>query len=238
MPDPAMNIRRTAAAHVVVTDLQSPRVHDEDRHHLESVLRLRLGEAVSVTDGLGGWRLCRYGLDGVLAPDGDVVRRDRPQPPITIGFAPVKGDRPEWAVQKLTEIGVDRVIILRTQRGVVRWEGEKAARHLERLRAVARQALMQSRRLWLPEIVGPEDASVLAARAGVAIAAPGGDHPSLSFATVLVGPEGGWTESEEQVAQARIGLGDGVLRAESAAVTAGILLTALRSGLVKPGEAG
>jgi 16S rRNA (uracil1498-N3)-methyltransferase len=227
-------VLRTVAAHIVVTDLQDPEVDDEDRHHLESVLRLRRGEVVSVTDGLGGWRRCRYGSDGLLTPDGDVVRRDRVKPLISIGFAPVKGDRPDWAVQKLTETGVDRIIMLRTHRGVVRWEGDKMGRHLERMRDVARQALMQSRRVWLPEIVGPEDASVLMARAGVAIAAPGGSRPDLSVTTVLVGPEGGWSESEERLAPRRVGLGDGVLRTESAAVAAGILLAALRAGLVNP----
>jgi 16S rRNA (uracil1498-N3)-methyltransferase len=228
-------LRRAAAVHILVRDLESPRIDDDDRHHLQSVLRLRRGEAVSVTDGRGGWRLCQFDDSVELVPVGDVVRQVRPDPPICIGFAPVKGDRPEWAVQKLTEIGVDRIIVLRTERGVVRWDGERIDRHLQRLRVVARQALMQSRRIWLPEISGPEDASELVARAGVAIAAPGGRPPDLSLATVLVGPEGGWSEAEEGRARARVGLGDGVLRTESAALSAGILLAALRGGLVRPG---
>ena len=102
------------AAHVIVADLRSPELDDGDRHHLGSVLRLRPGEAVSATDGRGAWRPCRYEADGTLVADGEVVRTTRPVPELTVGFAPVKGERSEWAVQKLTEIGIDRIIILRT----------------------------------------------------------------------------------------------------------------------------
>jgi len=234
LPDEAREAARRAAAHVVVADLDAPAVGDDDRHHLRSVLRLRPGEVVSTTDGRGGWRLCRYAADCLLAPEGEIVRRPRVSPLITVGFAPVKGDRPEWAVQKLTELGVDRIVILRADLGVVRWDAERAARHLDRLRVVARQALMQSRQWWLPELTGMDGVDAWATEPGVAMAVPGGDPPSLSYPTVLVGPEGGWSDAEQERAPARVDLGPGVLRTESAAVAAGVLLMALRSGLVGP----
>lgn len=168
--------------------------------------------------------------------DGEVVRTSRPAPELTIGFAPVKGERPEWAVQKLTELGIDRIIILRAERGVVRWDTGRADHHLARLRAVARQAVMQSRQTRVPELTGPLDAASLAAGAGVAIATRDGAPPTLAAPTVLVGPEGGWSPSEEARATTRVGLGPGVLRTESAAVAAGVLLAALRSRLVLPVE--
>jgi 16S rRNA (uracil1498-N3)-methyltransferase len=224
---------RQDAAHVIVAELEAPELDPADRHHLESVLRLRPGEVVSVTDGRGGWRLCRLGVGTALVPEGDIVRARRSEPPVTVGFAPVKGDRPEWAVQKLTELGVDRIVVLVAERSVVRWEGERGNRHLDKLRAVAHQAAMQSRQLWLPEVVGFEVARTLAARQGVAMAAPGGAPPNLDCPTVLVGPEGGWTASEMAAARSTVDLGPGVLRTESAAVAAGVLLTALRAGLVR-----
>jgi 16S rRNA (uracil1498-N3)-methyltransferase len=235
--DEAKEAARRAAAHVVVADLESPAVGDDDRHHLRSVLRLRPGEAVSTTDGSGGWRLCRYAADRSLEPDGEIVRRPRLSPLITVGFAPVKGDRPEWAVQKLTELGVDRIVILRADLGVVRWDAERAARHLDRLRVVARQAVMQSRQWWLPELIGMEGVDSWAKEPGVAMAVPGGDPPSLSYPSVLVGPEGGWSDAEQESASAQVDLGPGVLRTESAAVAAGVLLVALRAGLVHPAAA-
>jgi 16S rRNA (uracil1498-N3)-methyltransferase len=226
--------RRNAAAHVLVADVQFPHLADADLHHLRSVLRLRPGEAVSVTDGKGSWRLCRYRSDGLLEADSDVVQQTRPEPLITVAFAAVKGDRPEWAVQKLTEVGVDRIVLLRTDLGVVRWEGERAQRHLERLRGVARQAVRQSRQVWLPDVSGPTEVGSLRGAPGVAMAVPGGEPPNLSFPTVLVGPEGGWSPVEESRAQTRVDLGAAVLRTESAAVVAGVLLTSLRAGLVRP----
>jgi 16S rRNA (uracil1498-N3)-methyltransferase len=224
---------RLAAAHVIVPDLDAPELDSVDRHHIEAVLRLRSGELVSVTDGRGGWRQCSFLAGGTLRVEGDVAHCARPLPPVTIGMAPVKGDRPEWAVQKLTELGVDRIVLLIAERGVVRWDAERASRHLDRLRLVARQALMQSRQVWLPEVTGMERADALAARPGVALAEPAGAPPTLDYATVLVGPEGGWTAAEQQAARATVGLGPGVLRTESAAVAAGVLLTAMRAGLVR-----
>ena len=225
---------RRAAAHVIVADLEAPILDATDRHHLESVLRLRSGQAVSVTDGRGGWRPCTFRTGGGLGPEGEVIRGERPGPVLTVGFAPVKGDRPEWAVQKLTEVGVDRIVILGSVRGVVRWEGERGHKHLERLRTVARQAAMQSRQLWLPEVVGVQPVTDLAVQPGVAMASPGGVPPTLAWPTLLVGPEGGWGPEEDALARATVSLGPAILRTESAAVVAGTLLTALRAGLVRP----
>ncbi len=227
-------VANRSAAHVIVASLESLELEDEDRHHLSKARRLRAGEAVSVTDGRGGWRLCRFQADGTLAPDGEVQRQPRGTPLLTVGFAPVKGDRPEWAVQKLTEIGVDRILILSAERSVVRWTAERAPHHLTRLRGIIRQAVMQSRRVWVPELTGVLTATSLAGDPGVAMAAPGGAPPQLAHPTVLVGPEGGWSPSEEQAATTSIQLGPGILRTESAAVAAGVLLVALRAGLVRP----
>ena len=69
-----------------------------------------------------------------------------------MAFAPVKGERPEWVVQKLTELGIDRIVPLRTERSVVRWTGERGQATVERLRRVAREAAAQCRRVWLPEV--------------------------------------------------------------------------------------
>ena len=230
----------SVAAHVVVADLSSPEIDGEDAHHLRSVLRLRPGEAVGATDGSGGWRLCRFGPGGSLEIDGEVERESRPVPILTVAFAPVKGDRPEWAVQKLTELGVDRIVLMHTDRSVVRWDETRAASHLDRLRKVARQALMQSRLCWMPQVVGVSEFSEVAAAGGAsvgasaALAAPGGSPPSLDFPTLLIGPEGGWSLAEEGSGLARVALGPAVLRSESAAVAAGVLLAALRAGLVRP----
>jgi len=220
-------------AHVFVDDLDAPALGPADRHHLERVLRLRPGDAVSASDGAGGWRLCTLaaGTAG-LEPAGETATDERPSPPVTVAFALTKGERPEWAVQKLTEVGVDRIVPMAAARSVVRWTPDRAAAQVERLRRVAKEAAMQCRRTWLPEVEDLAGFVAVSARAGAALAAADGSPPSLAHPVVLVGPEGGWAEEELAAGLPRVALGPHVLRAETAAVLAGGLLCALRSGIV------
>ena len=76
----------------------------------------------------------------------------RLEPALTVAFAPIKGERPEWVVQKLTELGIDRIVPLRSERSVVRWTAQRGQAAVERLRRVAREAAAQCRRVWLPEV--------------------------------------------------------------------------------------
>ncbi len=145
---------RRAVAHVFVDDLDRPALTEKDVHHLSRVLRLRPEETVSVADGRGGSRLCEW-LGGALVPLTEPTWEPPPEPLLTVGFALTKGDHPEWAVQRLTEAGTDRVVVMVTDRCVARWRPGHEGRQLERLREVARQAAMQSRRVRLPEIDGP-----------------------------------------------------------------------------------
>ena len=244
---------RSAAAHAFVADLASPQLKEEDRHHLERVLRLRPGQVVTVADGAGGWRCCAWRAGGELEPTGDVSAAPGLWPPVTVGFALTKGERPDWAVQKLTEVGVDRILCLVTARSVVRPDADAVDRRLQRWRRVAREAAMQSRRTVLPEVVGVLGladvvgdvvADVVAdvvtdvvdgpgpGGFGAALAEPGGWPPSLDRPVVLVGPEGGWAPEELASGLPTVDLGPGVLRTESAAVAAGVLLCSLRAGLV------
>lgn len=230
-------LARRAAAHVFVDDLERPALDEQDRHHLERVLRLRVGEAVSTVDGRGGWRPCQIEAGGVLVPTGETVHPPRPGPDLTVGFVVTKADRPEWAVQKLTEVGVDRILPLSSGRSVVRWDGPRGDRHVDRLREVARQASMQSRRLIVPVIETVQAVRVVLNpgapwSASLALAAPGGQPPTLSRPMILVGPEGGWTPEEEALAPATVDLGPCILKTETAALVAGSLLSALRHSLL------
>jgi 16S rRNA (uracil1498-N3)-methyltransferase len=164
-----------------------------------------------------------------------VVEVERPTPALTVGFSLVKGDRPEWTVQKLTELGVDRIVPLTTDRTVVRWDAAKAARNGERLRRIAREAAMQCRRVWLPVVDDVQSFDAAVDAPDVCVADPGGRPPTLERPSILVGPEGGWSDRERARvdASARVALGPHVLRAETAAVAAGTALALLRAGLVR-----
>jgi 16S rRNA (uracil1498-N3)-methyltransferase len=223
----------TARAHAFVDDLDRPVLSAEDHHHLARVVRLRPGDPVTVSDGVGHWRAARLGTGLDLEAVGDVVADPRPAPPITVAFALVKGERPELTVQKLTELGVDRLIPFVAERGVVRWDATKTDRQAGRLADIARHAGMQCRRTWLPQIDRVATFAEVAGLPGAALADLGGDAPSLRHPTVLVGPEGGWAPSERAAGLPRVRIGANVLRAETAAITIGALLSALRAELVQ-----
>jgi 16S rRNA (uracil1498-N3)-methyltransferase len=216
---------RRAAAHVVVDDVGSPKLSPDALHHLGRVLRLRRGEAVTVTDGAGRWRCTEFTGDGV-EPAGEVVTELPPDPPLTIAVAPPKGDRLEWLVGKCTEVGIDRIVLIDAEHSVVRWPDERAVRQLDRLRRVAAEAASQSRRVWLPQLAGPAPAAQVLPEC--AAAEPGGRPLRGDDTAVAVGPEGGWSPNELEVAGAEVSLGPNVLRVETAAVAAAALMVNLR----------
>jgi 16S rRNA (uracil1498-N3)-methyltransferase len=221
-------VLRRAAAHVLVADVAVPVADEAAVHHLRRVLRLRDGAVVSVTDGAGRWRPCRLNR-GVLEADGVIATVDPPATPVTVAVAPPKGERLEWLVQKCTEVGVDELVLLVAERSVVRWDADRAARQLERLRRVAAEAALQSRRVWLPTVTGPVSASKVLPTA--AAAEPGGRPVGPADAVVAIGPEGGWSPGELAAAADHVSLGDTVLRVETAAVVATTLLRATRTAL-------
>ncbi len=221
-----------------VADLEAPILSDEDHHHLARVRRVRDGDPLVIGDGVGGWRSATFG-GTTPEPTGPIQRRPRPEPEVGIGFALTKGTKPELVVQKLTELGVDRIVPFVAERSVVRWDEVKAGVAHARFRKVAREAAMQSRQVWIPEVEPVTDLAAVAARPGAAYAEIGDDGllpPSLDRPLVLIGPEGGWTPAEQAASPApHVTLGGGcVLRAETAAIVAGSLLVALRNGLVRP----
>lgn len=212
-----------SAPHVLVDDVDDPVLSADDLHHLCSVRRLRDAAELSVTDGAGAWRWCRLGDagDGVIA-DGEVHRDPPPDPVTTVAFALTKGDKPELVVQKLTEIGIDRIVPFLAARSVVRWDAAKAERHHERLVRIARGALMQSRRTWMPVVEPVTTFDEVIALPGAIRADRDGEPLGADHRVVLIGPEGGWDDAE-RIGPA-VGMGDTVLRAETAAIVAATLL--------------
>jgi 16S rRNA (uracil1498-N3)-methyltransferase len=222
----------TARAHAFVDDLAEPRLSVADHHHLTRVLRLAPGTDITVGDGAGQWRAARLTGSPALDPQGDVVADARPDPPITVAFALVKGERPELTVQKLTELGADRIVPFVAERSVVRWDEAKSARQLQRMAAIAREAAMQCRRTRLPEVSPVVAFAEAAALPRAAMADREGEPPSLARPVVLVGPEGGWSPGERASGLPHVRLATNILRAETASITICGILGALRDELV------
>lgn len=220
---------RSTSTHVLVepdllADTGTISLDDDTEHHLRRVLRLRDGEPVSVTDGHGRWCLAvvvREGNTVRLEAASAIVAEPTPSRPIKIAAAIPKGDRLDWMVQKVTELGVARLVLLHADRSVVRWKPDRLDHHLERVQRIADEALRQSRRVFRLTIDAPVPAVALLG--GYVMAEPGGRALAADDTAVAIGPEGGWSEAELRSGRDRIDLGDTILRTETAVVAVSTL---------------
>ncbi|MFM8857608.1 MAG: RsmE family RNA methyltransferase [Actinomycetota bacterium] len=233
-----MTSRRHAAAHVFVRDLALPVLEDQDAHHLLRVLRIRPGETVTVSNGSGAWRTCVMSSRSDLEVVDDTLHSEPfPAHPITVVFGVTKNDKPETVVQKLTELGVDHIVPVLLDLSVVRWEDDKIERQHERFVKVSREAAMQSRQIFLPSVhrvvSGLEtllESSVMKGQWGrVALADPDGSGDVAAVSALIIGSEGGFSQRELDLVDARVSLVGGVLRAETAGIAAGVLLAHART---------
>lgn len=217
---------------------------DEARH--AHVKRVRVGERVLLTDGLGAGAECDVVSVAKASVDCLVrVRRQAPPavPRLSVVQAIPKGEHADRAVDLLTEIGVDVIVPWAAARNVVQWRGDKAVKGVTRWRAVSTAAAKQARRLRFPdvtdlhttaavvELVRNSDlALVLHESASQQLAAvlERTAVAEMSDIAVVVGPEGGLTDDEvaafSEVGGQVVGLGPTVLRSSSAGVVAAALV--------------
>jgi 16S rRNA (uracil1498-N3)-methyltransferase len=170
-PPVPLAARYAATAHVFAERLDDHiTIEGDDGHHLQRARRVRAGEAVTVADGHGRWRAYSVveSAGGAVVLDATtLVGREPPLTPrLTVACSLTKGQKPELAVQKLTELGADRIMLVEAARSVVHWDDDKVAAACTRLERVAREAAMQSRRARVPVVDGPVAPAELARLAG------------------------------------------------------------------------
>jgi 16S rRNA (uracil1498-N3)-methyltransferase len=198
-------------------------------NYLGNVLRLSEGAQLLLFDGSSGEWLARIAEAGKRRMALVVERRTREAetvPDVWLAFAPIKRTQTDWLVEKATELGAARLVPVITQRTIV----ERVK--LERLRAIAIEAAEQCGRTRLPEIAEPMPLTRLLDQTGRTLyfADEGGGEPAAAAfapgpATILTGPEGGFTDEERAAIRAAphgvaISLGPRILRAETAALAA------------------
>ncbi|MDD3275219.1 MAG: RsmE family RNA methyltransferase [Candidatus Omnitrophica bacterium] len=214
----------------------------EQLHHLRNVLRINPGDEVAVFDRFG----VEY-LFTVLESDEDCVklkvRERRPlnglETEITVACALPKNVKMDDIIDKLTQLGVARIIPLRTARVIVKIDKEKGARRLERWEKIAQSALKQSQRNKHIRI-SPLTAFSQAVREtqGAALKliatlegerrtlkeALGGSGRQFKEVVLFIGPEGDFTPQEVSLARTcgflPVSLGAQVLRVDTAAIAA------------------
>lgn len=206
---------------------------EEEAAHASRVLRLKEGDRVLLLDGAGARAEATVEAIGrrsvLVAIDvRTTVPRER-EARIHLAVAPTKSiDRFEWLLEKATEIGVDRITPLITQRG------ERERLRTDRLKKIIVSAMKQSRRAWLPQLdeATPLDALIQGTAAAQRFFGwCEGDRSPLQRAyipaqdaVILIGPEGDFTPEEARIlrehAFTAVSLGEARLRTETAALAA------------------
>lgn len=208
----------------------------EARHHLFRVLRLRPGERWAALDGQGRSWLCEVGDEAESSKVGEWAAVPPLPLSLEVGLALCKGQRFEDALEKMAELGVRRLVPLRTERTE---RGLPSGAKRERWEQIAKSASALANRLVPLELGAPQDLDPFLAQA-----APGcavychhdGASPGEVFArardrlSLTIGPEGGFSPGELEKLQSvgqRVSLGPHTLRVETAAVVATSLALAL-----------
>jgi 16S rRNA (uracil1498-N3)-methyltransferase len=216
-------------------------------NHITRVLRLRSGDALTVFDGSGGEfgaRIAEFRKDAVVVAVEEHRPLDRESPlTLTLAQGISRGERMDWIIQKATELGASKIVPLFTKRSMVRLDERQAERKIQHWRAIAVAACEQCGRNKVPELVTPIDFfDVLPADSSGAtrlLLSPTGDlriedlqavdglnvgKGASKAITVLIGPEGGLEDVEQEAALAAgfkaVRLGPRVLRTETAAIAA------------------
>jgi 16S rRNA (uracil1498-N3)-methyltransferase len=207
---------------------------------------MRVGEAIQVSNGQGlrvRGTVAKADAAALEINISEVIEEPRPKVEITLVQALAKGDRDELAIQAATELGVMAVIPWQSERSISRWEGPKVQKSVDRWQAIVDEAAKQALRVWSPKVAAPLTSKQLVQELknfNLALildpTAPTGvssiDLPAGGTVALVVGPEGGITESELQSFEAgsavRVHLGDSILRTSTAGMAA---ISALQASL-------
>ena len=214
----------------------------EQATHLIRVLRAQAGMEFDIVAGDRVWHGVIAGISGDQVRFNLVAEVEAdPALPITLLLSVFKFDRMEWAIEKATELGVERIIPIIARRSE-KHLAQAAQARVERWKRIAREAAKQSRRSDVPVIEDALPLKTVARREGEAVRlllaeqertttlrralseALSSAEDEMPNVRMAVGPEGGWTAEEEALFDDEgwkpVSLGPRILRAETAAITA------------------
>lgn len=222
-----------------------------EARHAVTVRRLAVGEPVDIADGAGArltGTVAEAGSSTLTVTASDVVFEEQPEVRLVLVQALAKGDRDELAIETATELGIDAVVPWQSERAIVRWKGDRAAKAHAKWQSVVTAAAKQARRAWIPEVRPMLDTGALAkavAAADLAVilhedaknplrtvltaseALRGASVGSSREVLLIVGPEGGISPREvtrlSDAGAVTALLGNHVLRSSTAGPAAVVL---------------
>ena len=195
--------------------------------HATKSLRLGDGDQLRLTDGVGNLAIGQ--LQGETVVISNRWSQPRVSPIIHVVQALAKGDRDELAVQTSTELGAASFTPWQAKRSVVRWDSKKADKGSTRWQQIAAEAMKQSHQAWLPAINAFTSDCEFEFYGQMIVLDPDAENPLAEIElgqeiTLVIGPEGGISESEtERLIQrgaVTASLGSAVLRTSTAAPAA------------------
>lgn len=218
-----------------------------DAHHLGRVMRSKLGDHIIVADDVG--KVGEYELTGFTDKAVELrlvqLLEERTESPLEITLAQClpKGDKLDLIVQKATELGVNNIVPLVSENCVVKYDAKKAKARQEKWQKIANEAGKQCGRSRLPEVAEVQSLKSWLAEAAKAAVVDNEAvcmcyeneqqvgmrefllaHKEAKHIIAIVGPEGGFSLSEAELAKslgiASVNLGTRILRAETAAISA------------------
>lgn len=211
----------------------------EETRHLRDVLRLRVSDQVQVFDGEGKEFLCEIETIGKKESVLTIIEEIAPKSSesnlnLTLAVAILKGEKFDLVIQKAVELGVSKFIPITTKRTDVKLKD--ADKRLERWQRIILEASKQCGRAKLMKIESPISFESLVKKSGdekfALFSERNGENfsaikPSLNI-TTIIGSEGGWEDSEIELAQNNgvqiVTLGGRILRAETAVIAISALL--------------
>jgi 16S rRNA (uracil1498-N3)-methyltransferase len=210
-----------------------------NHRHAIQVLRLNLGQTLIIFNGDGGEYYAKLVLadkrnSRVLIESFDSINRESPLIS-TLALATIKPEKMDFAIQKAVEMGISTIQPIYTKRSVIKIKANRLDKKMQHWQGVIIAACEQSGRTKIPEICEPMDIKKYLDKnldknlETNCIAMLPGNHPkinklekSMKTLSLLVGPEGGFTDDEEQMMQLKgvtpISFGNRILRAETAVV--------------------
>lgn len=235
--------RRYFAAHLpaqggVVT------LDEAESHHAIKVMRAKTGEAITLFDGVGNesaGTIETVGRREIICKTSAVSAIDRENTvAVTLGVAMPKGDRAKELVERLTELGVNRLVPLHCKR--TQWPAPNNA--IQKWQRVVIDACKQSQRNHLMEITSPHDLASWLATVSPSMSvsrflvhpddltvSPESNIVPATEVHAVIGPEGGFNDEEVAIADThgwkRLSLGKRIYRIETAAILATIKLAGL-----------
>lgn len=221
----------------------------EEAFHISSVLRYHKGQIIPVVDGLGNKFEVEIINISKRKVEGNIVSliagENELKVWLTLACGISRGTKMDWVIEKGTELGVKTFIPMLTENTLMKWESRKAQAKIQRWQKIARAAMKQSLRSFLPEIEmtldfekvieknRDYDLTLMATFSPRSILVENALQNRPQKILLLVGPEEGFTEKEEKLALENkiifVSLGKRRLRTE----TAGIVLTALVSSVIE-----